>query len=79
MRASETGGDLNHKRPITDRDIAVAIFWKIRAARRHSGPALVDRFVERLNASDLPGLLALMLDTATIDIPQLGGGGTQGV
>ena len=31
--------------------------------------ALVDRFVERLNASDLPGLLALMLDTATIDMP----------
>lgn len=31
--------------------------------------ALVDRFVERLNASDLAGLLALMLDTATIDIP----------
>jgi len=31
--------------------------------------ALVDRFVERLNASDLPGLLALMLDSATIDMP----------
>jgi len=31
--------------------------------------ALVDRFVERLNASDLPGLLALMLDNATIDMP----------
>ena len=31
--------------------------------------ALVDRFVERLNASDLHGLLALMLDTATIDMP----------
>jgi RNA polymerase sigma-70 factor, ECF subfamily len=30
---------------------------------------LVDRFVERLNASDLPGLLALMLDTATVDMP----------
>jgi len=30
--------------------------------------ALVDRFVERLNASDLQGLLALMLDTATIDM-----------
>ena len=30
---------------------------------------LVDRFVERLNGSDLPGLLALMLDTATIDAP----------
>ena len=31
--------------------------------------ALVDRFIERLNASDLPGLLALMLDTAAIDMP----------
>ncbi len=31
--------------------------------------ALVDRFIERLDASDLPGLLALMLDTATIDMP----------
>ena len=31
-------------------------------------PVLVDRFVERLNASDLQGLLALMLDTATIDM-----------
>lgn len=30
-------------------------------------PALVDRFVERLDASDLPGLLDLMLDTATVD------------
>jgi RNA polymerase sigma-70 factor, ECF subfamily len=30
-------------------------------------PALVDRFVERLNASDLPGLLDLMLDTATVE------------
>jgi RNA polymerase sigma-70 factor (ECF subfamily) len=28
---------------------------------------MVDRFVERLNASDLPGLLALMLDTAAIE------------
>ncbi|HEV2171834.1 MAG TPA: RNA polymerase sigma factor [Candidatus Binatus sp.] len=34
--------------------------------------ALVDRFVERLNASDLPGLLALMLDTASIDMPGKG-------
>jgi RNA polymerase sigma-70 factor (ECF subfamily) len=31
--------------------------------------ALVGLFVERLNASDLPGLLALMLDSATIDMP----------
>ena len=31
--------------------------------------ALVERFVERLNASDLPGLLELMLDNATIDMP----------
>lgn len=30
--------------------------------------AIVDRFVARLNASDLPGLLSLMLDTATIDM-----------
>ncbi len=30
--------------------------------------ALVDSFVERLNASDLPGLLALMLDTATVEM-----------
>ena len=31
--------------------------------------AIVERFVERLNASDLPGLLALMLDSATVEIP----------
>src|SRR5262245_2433395 len=31
--------------------------------------ALIDRFVERLNAADLPGLLALMLDTAVIEMP----------
>ena len=30
-------------------------------------PALVDRFVERLNASDLSSLLDLMLDTATVE------------
>ena len=37
---------------------------------RRAAPSamLVDRFVERLNAADLPGLLALMLDTATIDM-----------
>lgn len=29
--------------------------------------ALVDRFVELLNGSDLPGLLELMLDTATVE------------
>jgi RNA polymerase sigma-70 factor (ECF subfamily) len=41
-------------------------------SRRPMPPAaLVDRFVERLNASDLPGLLALMLDTATIEMPGL--------
>jgi RNA polymerase sigma-70 factor (ECF subfamily) len=44
-------------------------------ARRPRRPlpsaALVDRFVERLNASDLPGLLALMLDTATVEMPGL--------
>jgi RNA polymerase sigma-70 factor (ECF subfamily) len=39
--------------------------------RPRPSAALVDRFVERLNASDLPGLLALMLDTATIEIPGL--------
>jgi RNA polymerase sigma-70 factor (ECF subfamily) len=30
-------------------------------------PVLIDRFVERLNASDLPGLLNLMLDIATVE------------
>ena len=40
-------------------------------ARRNVSPALVDRFVERLDASDLKGLLALMLDTAAIEM--LGG------
>ena len=38
-------------------------------ARRPAPSArLVDRFVERLNAADLQGLLALMLDSATIDM-----------
>jgi RNA polymerase sigma-70 factor (ECF subfamily) len=37
--------------------------------RRTPSPDLVDRFVESLNASDLPGLLALMLDTAMIQMP----------
>jgi RNA polymerase sigma-70 factor (ECF subfamily) len=36
-------------------------------ARRAPSPALVDRFVERLAASDLPGLLALMLDGASVE------------
>lgn len=41
-----------------------------RSSRRAKPSAdLVDRFVERLNASDLRGLLALMLDTATVDMP----------
>jgi RNA polymerase sigma-70 factor, ECF subfamily len=35
--------------------------------RRAASPALVERFVERLNASDLPGLLDLILDTATVE------------
>jgi RNA polymerase sigma-70 factor (ECF subfamily) len=39
--------------------------------RRTASPALVDKFVERLDASDLGGLLALMLDTAAIEM--LGG------
>jgi RNA polymerase sigma-70 factor (ECF subfamily) len=41
------------------------------APRQTASPALVDRFVERLDASDLDGLLALMLDTAAIEM--LGG------
>ena len=39
------------------------------ARRRVASAALVDRFVERLDAADLPGLLALMLDTAAIEMP----------
>ncbi|HYM17065.1 MAG TPA: hypothetical protein VEU06_00755, partial [Micropepsaceae bacterium] len=38
------------------------------ARRPMPSAALVDRFVERLNASDLPGLLALMLDTGTVEM-----------
>jgi RNA polymerase sigma-70 factor, ECF subfamily len=34
-----------------------------------ASPALVDKFVQRLNASDFKGLLALMLDTATVEMP----------
>jgi RNA polymerase sigma-70 factor, ECF subfamily len=37
------------------------------SARRAPSAALVDRFVERLEASDLPGLLALMLDGASVE------------
>ena len=37
--------------------------------RASASPALVDEFVRRLDASDLKGLLALMLDTATIEMP----------
>lgn len=41
-----------------------------RPASRRPAPSarLVDRFVERLNAADLQGLLTLMLDGATIDM-----------
>jgi RNA polymerase sigma-70 factor (ECF subfamily) len=37
------------------------------SARPAPSAALVDRFVERLAASDLPGLLALMLDGASVE------------
>jgi RNA polymerase sigma-70 factor, ECF subfamily len=37
--------------------------------RRAASTALVDEFVKRLGASDLNGLLDLMLDTATIEMP----------
>jgi RNA polymerase sigma-70 factor (ECF subfamily) len=37
--------------------------------RRIASPKLVDKFVERLDASDLKGLLALMLDTGSIEMP----------
>jgi RNA polymerase sigma-70 factor (ECF subfamily) len=37
------------------------------SARRPPSAALVDRFVERLEAADLPGLLALMLDGASVE------------
>ena len=37
--------------------------------RRAASRALIDEFVRRLDASDLNGLLALMLDTATIEMP----------
>ncbi len=37
------------------------------ARRPRPSPALVERFIERLNASDLPAMLELMLDTASIE------------
>jgi RNA polymerase sigma-70 factor (ECF subfamily) len=37
--------------------------------RASASPALIDEFIRRLDASDLSGLLALMLDTATIEMP----------
>jgi RNA polymerase sigma-70 factor (ECF subfamily) len=37
--------------------------------RRSASPELVDRFVERLDAGDLDGLLALMLDTGSVEMP----------
>jgi RNA polymerase sigma-70 factor (ECF subfamily) len=40
-----------------------------RAGRRMAAKTLVDEFVARLNASDLPGLLALMLDTGCVEMP----------
>ena len=39
------------------------------AARRVASVALVDAFVARLDAADLPGLLALMLDGGSIEMP----------
>jgi RNA polymerase sigma-70 factor (ECF subfamily) len=36
---------------------------------RIASAALVDRFVERLDAGDLAGLLSLMLDTAAVEMP----------
>jgi RNA polymerase sigma-70 factor (ECF subfamily) len=38
---------------------------------RAASPALVEKFVKCLDASDLDGLLALMLDTATIVMPPI--------
>jgi RNA polymerase sigma-70 factor (ECF subfamily) len=37
--------------------------------RRIASTALVDEFVRRLDASDLPGLLALMLDSGAVEMP----------
>jgi RNA polymerase sigma-70 factor (ECF subfamily) len=39
------------------------------ARRKPASRALVDEFVKRLDASDLNGLLALMLDSASIEMP----------
>jgi RNA polymerase sigma-70 factor (ECF subfamily) len=39
------------------------------APRRTATTALVDAFMQRLDASDLPGLLALMLDTGSVEMP----------
>jgi RNA polymerase sigma-70 factor (ECF subfamily) len=39
------------------------------ARRRIASTALVDEFVRRLDAADLPRLLALMLDSATVEMP----------
>jgi RNA polymerase sigma-70 factor (ECF subfamily) len=39
------------------------------APRHPVSREVIDRFVERYNARDLPGLLALMLDTASIEMP----------
>jgi RNA polymerase sigma-70 factor (ECF subfamily) len=37
--------------------------------RQPASPALVEAFMRKLDASDLPGLLALMLDTGSIEMP----------
>jgi RNA polymerase sigma-70 factor (ECF subfamily) len=37
------------------------------ARRPQPSPALVERFIERLNASDLPAMLELMLDGASVE------------
>ncbi|MEN8184285.1 MAG: RNA polymerase sigma factor [Myxococcota bacterium] len=37
--------------------------------RPQPSPALVERFVECMRSSDLPGLLALMLDSGSIEVP----------
>jgi RNA polymerase sigma-70 factor, ECF subfamily len=39
-----------------------------RPSRHAVSDAVIDRFVERYNARDLPGMLALMLDSAAIDM-----------
>jgi RNA polymerase sigma-70 factor (ECF subfamily) len=49
---------------------------RARLREEHPGPAralpsrrVLDRFVERYNARDLPGLLSLMLDSASVEMP----------